>query len=255
MDSAKNEIRDGMQIDWDVPIEMDDGIVLRADIYRPVGTGKISGHPELRPLRQRSVVPGRLQGQLGEADQGRARGSAELEQQISKLGTDRPGEMGAGRICSGARRLARRRALAGPPRRLVGARGAGSLRMRRMGRHARLEQRQSRHQRHLLLRHEPVAGRRTQAAASGRAVHLGRLVRLLPRALSPRRHPERLPQQLASAPGRERAARRRRPRRQERRDRRAGRRPANAVRGRTRQEPRRHARRGEAACAVRRLLR
>ena len=29
-----------MQIDWDVPIEMDDGIVLRADIYRPVGEGK-----------------------------------------------------------------------------------------------------------------------------------------------------------------------------------------------------------------------
>ena len=40
MDSAKSEIRDGMQIDWDVPIEMDDGIMLRADIYRPAGQGK-----------------------------------------------------------------------------------------------------------------------------------------------------------------------------------------------------------------------
>ncbi|HEY7997488.1 MAG TPA: CocE/NonD family hydrolase [Pseudolabrys sp.] len=40
MDSAKNEIRDGMQIDWDVPIEMDDGIMLRADVYRPAGQGK-----------------------------------------------------------------------------------------------------------------------------------------------------------------------------------------------------------------------
>ena len=29
-----------MQIDWDVPIEMDDGIVLRADVYRPAGDGK-----------------------------------------------------------------------------------------------------------------------------------------------------------------------------------------------------------------------
>ena len=37
MDAAKSEIRDGMQIDWDVPIRMDDGIVLRADVYRPVG--------------------------------------------------------------------------------------------------------------------------------------------------------------------------------------------------------------------------
>jgi hypothetical protein len=35
----KSEIRDGMRIDWDMPIEMDDGIVLRADIYRPVAEG------------------------------------------------------------------------------------------------------------------------------------------------------------------------------------------------------------------------
>jgi len=36
MDPAKNETRDGMRIDWDVPIPMDDGIVLRADIFRPI---------------------------------------------------------------------------------------------------------------------------------------------------------------------------------------------------------------------------
>ena len=36
----KSEIRDGMQIDWDVPITMDDGIVLRADVFRPIGDGK-----------------------------------------------------------------------------------------------------------------------------------------------------------------------------------------------------------------------
>src|SRR5450759_2754001 len=39
MESAKNEIRDNMQIDWDAPIRMDDGVVLRADVYRPVGKG------------------------------------------------------------------------------------------------------------------------------------------------------------------------------------------------------------------------
>ena len=39
---AQSEIRDGMQIDWDAPIEMDDGIVLRADVFRPVGEGR---HP------------------------------------------------------------------------------------------------------------------------------------------------------------------------------------------------------------------
>jgi predicted acyl esterase len=29
------EVRDGMRIEWDVPVEMDDGLVLRADVYRP----------------------------------------------------------------------------------------------------------------------------------------------------------------------------------------------------------------------------
>lgn len=36
----RTEIRDGMCIDWNVPITMDDGIVLRADVFRPI----IPGH-------------------------------------------------------------------------------------------------------------------------------------------------------------------------------------------------------------------
>jgi uncharacterized protein len=32
-----SETRDGMQIDWDTPIAMDDGVVLRADVFRPTG--------------------------------------------------------------------------------------------------------------------------------------------------------------------------------------------------------------------------
>jgi uncharacterized protein len=36
----KSEVRDGMQIEWDTPIDMDDGIVLCADVFRPVGDGK-----------------------------------------------------------------------------------------------------------------------------------------------------------------------------------------------------------------------
>ena len=36
----KSEIRDGMRIDWDMPIKMEDGLVLRCDIYRPVADGK-----------------------------------------------------------------------------------------------------------------------------------------------------------------------------------------------------------------------
>ncbi len=38
--SQKSELRDGMRIDWDVSIAMDDGLVLQADIYRPPQEGK-----------------------------------------------------------------------------------------------------------------------------------------------------------------------------------------------------------------------
>jgi predicted acyl esterase len=40
MESPKSELRDGMRIDWDVPIRMDDGLVLRADVYRPEREGR-----------------------------------------------------------------------------------------------------------------------------------------------------------------------------------------------------------------------
>lgn len=36
----KSEIADGMKIDWDVPIAMDDGLELRADVYRPIEEGR-----------------------------------------------------------------------------------------------------------------------------------------------------------------------------------------------------------------------
>jgi uncharacterized protein len=36
----RSEIRDGMRIDWNVPIEMKDGLGLRADVFRPVQDGK-----------------------------------------------------------------------------------------------------------------------------------------------------------------------------------------------------------------------
>lgn len=41
MSSAeKSEVRDGMRIDWDVPVPMDDGVVLRADVFRPPHEGR-----------------------------------------------------------------------------------------------------------------------------------------------------------------------------------------------------------------------
>jgi predicted acyl esterase len=38
--AENSEIRDGMRIEWDVPITMDDGVVVRADIFRPVEEGR-----------------------------------------------------------------------------------------------------------------------------------------------------------------------------------------------------------------------
>ena len=40
MSEFKTDIKDGMRIDWDVPVTMDDGVTLRCDIYRPVEEGK-----------------------------------------------------------------------------------------------------------------------------------------------------------------------------------------------------------------------
>jgi predicted acyl esterase len=36
----RSETRDGMHIDWDVPVTMDDGLVLRADVFRPIAAGR-----------------------------------------------------------------------------------------------------------------------------------------------------------------------------------------------------------------------
>jgi predicted acyl esterase len=36
----RSEIRDGMRIDWDIEIPMSDGLVLRADVYRPLDDGR-----------------------------------------------------------------------------------------------------------------------------------------------------------------------------------------------------------------------
>ena len=33
---ANSQIQDNMRIDWDVAIKMDDGLILRADVFRPI---------------------------------------------------------------------------------------------------------------------------------------------------------------------------------------------------------------------------
>lgn len=39
-DAVRSVVQDGMRIDWDVPVVMDDGVVLRADVYRPDSDGE-----------------------------------------------------------------------------------------------------------------------------------------------------------------------------------------------------------------------
>ena len=36
----ESEVRDGMRIDWDVPVVMDDGVIMRCDVYRPIVDGR-----------------------------------------------------------------------------------------------------------------------------------------------------------------------------------------------------------------------
>jgi uncharacterized protein len=40
MTQEKHEIRDGMRVQWDVPVAMDDGVVVRADIFLPLAEGR-----------------------------------------------------------------------------------------------------------------------------------------------------------------------------------------------------------------------
>jgi len=41
-----------MKIDWDVPIAMDDGLLLRADVFRPAAEGRHPRDSVLWPVRQ-----------------------------------------------------------------------------------------------------------------------------------------------------------------------------------------------------------
>ncbi len=190
MHQMKCEIRDGMKIDWDAPIAMDDGVVLRADVFRPVADGKYPVILSYGPY---------------------AKGLAFQEGYKSAWTAHRPRPRR--RLPQGSSNKYQNWELFDPEKWVpdgyalvrVDSRGAGRspgyldvwspreakdiARLRRLGRHAALVERQGRPARHFLLLDEPVAGGAAAATASGGAVHLGGLVGLLPRALPPRRHP------------------------------------------------------------------
>src|SRR5215471_5339337 len=62
MTEMKSETRDGMRIDWDVAIEMDDAVVLRADVFRPIAAARypviLSYGPYAKGLSFQEGYPG-----------------------------------------------------------------------------------------------------------------------------------------------------------------------------------------------------
>ena len=208
----RTEIRDGMRIDWDVPITMDDGLVLRADVFRPVKDGKypviLSYGPYAKSLAFQDGYPSAWQRMADKHPDVTAR-SSNLYQSWEVVD---PGKVGAARLHLRARRLARCRMLAGLHRSFLPARNERFLRLHRMGGRTAVVERKSRAQRNFLLRHQPVARRIAATAASCRDVHLGRRRRLVPRHDASRRHALDLLGKLVRHAGQDRSVRRRRTR-------------------------------------------
>ena len=184
----KSEVRDGMQIDWDAPINMDDGVVLRADVFRPLGDGKypviLSYGPYAKGLSFQEGYKSKWT-RLIKAAPDVLEGSSNKYQNWELVDPEKWVPDG---YVVRARRFARRRPLARLSRRLVAARDAGHLRMRRVGGHAAWSNGKVGINGISYYAMNQWTVGALQAAASRRAVHLGRLVGLLSRALPARRH-------------------------------------------------------------------
>src|SRR3970040_2420253 len=68
----RSEVRDGMRIDWNVPIAMEDGLVLRADVFPPVKEAKYpvqltyGPSPKTLPFSDGSLSPSAWQRRASE---------------------------------------------------------------------------------------------------------------------------------------------------------------------------------------------
>ena len=175
-----SETRDGMWIDWDVPIEMDDGLVVRADVFRPVGEGRypviLSYGPYAKGLAFQEGYPDQWDRMVVRAPRC-CRGQFEP---VSELGGGRPGEVGPGRVRLCAGRFAGYRPFTGVCGSFLTAGNPGFLRLYRMGWGPAVVVGQGGSERDLLLRHQSVAGGQPPAAPFGGDVRVGRGGRLVP---------------------------------------------------------------------------
>ena len=191
---AKKEIRDGMRIDWDVAIPMDDGIVLRADIFRPTAEGRypviLSYGPYAKGLAFQEGYKG-LWDRLVKAAPEVLEGSSNKYQNWELVDPEkwvpdgyaclRINSRGAGHSPGYLDVWCERETQdlyqcvewAGTQPWSSGKVGINGISYYAMNQ---------------------WTGRRPAAPSSHRIVHLGGLVRLLSRALPPRRHPQRLPE-------------------------------------------------------------
>ena len=226
----RTEVRDGMRIDWDVAIRMDDGLVLQAPTcFARSRDGRypviLTYGPYAKGLAFQDGYPSAWQ-RMADKHPDVTAGSSNLYQSWEVVDPEKwvPHDYACVRVDSrGCGVLARLH------RSFLAARDQGLLRLHRMGRRAAVVERQGRAQRHLLLRHQPVARRLAAAAASRRDVHLGGRRRLVPRHDPSRRHPVDLLGQLVRHAGQDRAVRRGRARQAQPRARRAGVRAGDAV--------------------------
>ena len=130
----RTEKRDGFLIEWDVPIRMEDGLVLRANVYRPDDDSKypviLSYGPYAKDLAWQDGYETAWELFAG-AHPDAIEGSSNVHQSWEVVD---PGEMGAGRLHLRARGFARRRPLAGLYRPLLPARDQGFRHLHRLGR-------------------------------------------------------------------------------------------------------------------------
>src|SRR6478736_8318715 len=157
MSEARSEIRDGMQIEWDAAIPMDDGTVLRADVFRPAGKGEFPVILNYGPYAKghafqdsRKFAWERMIKQKPEV----AKGTSSKYQNWEVVDPEKWVPDGYAIV----RVDARGRPLAGLCRSVVAARNQRPLRMHRVGRVAGVVYRQGRPQRYFLFCDERMAG-------------------------------------------------------------------------------------------------